>query len=137
MPFIALAVLGASIYTANRQSAAASAARRDAQTQATQAASMAKSQLAEQRRQSQIAQERLGFEIGRAAEDRARVQEEAQRMAQQLEDEQRRFAEEEATRMQQMRRGGMRALLSQERLSPEMGLGSYEGGTFGAGVGLQ
>ena len=137
MPFIALAVLGASIYTANRQSAAASAARADAQRQATAASQQAQQQIAAQREQATVARDRLSFEIGRTAEDRARVESEAQRMAQELETQQRQFAEEEANRMRQMRRGGMRSLLSQERLNPELGLGAYDAQTFGAGTSLQ
>jgi hypothetical protein len=58
-------------------------------------------------------------------------------MAQELETQQRQFAEEEANRMRQMRRGGMRSLLSQERLNPELGLGAYDAQTFGAGTSLQ
>lgn len=144
MPFIAIATLAAGIYAANRQSAAASAARDDARKQAIRAADMAEKQMAAQREQSQIAREqseiarqRLQFEIGRTAEDRARVESEAAKMAQDLETQQRQYAEQEAQRMRQLRRGGVRSLLSQERLAPELGLGTYDTGTFGAGVSLQ
>ena len=144
MPFIALATLAAGIYTANKQSAAASQARSDARKQATKAAEMAEQQIAAQREQSNIARQqsetarqRLQFEIGRAAEDKARVESEAAKMAQDLETQQRQYAEQEATRMRQLRRGGVRSLLSQERLAPELGLGNYDAGTFGAGVSLQ
>ena len=115
MPFIALATLGAAIYTTNRQAAAASRAREDAQRQATIAGQQAEKQIAAQREQASIARERLQFEIGRTAEDRARVESEAAKMAQDLETQQRQFAESEATRMRQLRRGGTRSLLSQER----------------------
>jgi hypothetical protein len=57
-------------------------------------------------------------------------------MALDLETQQREYAEEESNRMRQMRRGGVRSLLSQERLTPELGLGSYGSSTFGTGVGL-
>lgn len=147
MPFIAIATLiaaGASIYGTTRQEAAASAARKDAAKQARQAAEMADRQIAAQReqaniarQQSETARQRLQFEIGRAAEDKARVESEATKMAQDLEAQQRKYAEDEANRMRQLRRGGVRSLLSQERLAPELGLGNYDTGTFGAGVSLQ
>jgi DNA anti-recombination protein RmuC len=137
MPFIALATLGVGIYTANRQAAAASAARADANRQATAASQQAEKQIAAQREAANTARDRLSFEINQSAADRARVEGEAQKMATDLETQQRQYAEEEAKRMTQMRRGGMRALLSQERLNPELGLGSYDASTFGAGMSLQ
>jgi cell division protein FtsI/penicillin-binding protein 2 len=136
MPFIALATIGAALYTTNRQAAAASAARGEAQRQATTAAQQAERQIAAQREQANVARDRLQFEIGRTAEDRARVESEAAKMAQDLETQQRQFAETEANRMRQMRRGGVRSLLSQERLAPELGLGTYDAGTFGSGINL-
>lgn len=147
MPFIAIATLiaaGASIYGTTRQEAAASEARKQAAKQAREAAAMADKQIAAQReqtaiarQQSDIARQRLQFEIGRAAEDKARVEAEAAKMAQDLETQQRQYAEQEAQRMRQLRRGGVRSLLSQERLAPELGLGNYDTSTFGAGVSLQ
>jgi hypothetical protein len=64
------------------------------------------------------------------------VDAEAKKMALDLETQQREYAETESNRMRQMRRGGVRSLLSQERLTPELGLGNYSTGSFGAGVGL-
>jgi hypothetical protein len=136
MPFIALATLGAAIYTTNQQRAAANRARDDATRQATQAANMAQQQIAAQREQSQVARESLAFQVGKAGEERARVDAEAKKMALDLETQQREYAESESNRMRQMRRGGVRSLLSQERLTPELGLGSYGSSTFGTGVGL-
>jgi len=147
MPFIAIATLiaaGASIYGTTRQEAAASKAREESRKQAKEASLMAEKQIAAQREQAAIARQqsdtarqRLQFEIGRAAEDKARLESDATKMAQDLETQQRQFAEQEATRMRQLRRGGVRSLLSQERLAPELGLGTYDSGTFGAGVSLQ
>lgn len=136
MPFIALATLGAALYTTSQQRAAASRARDDATRQATQAASMAERQIAAQREQSQVARDSLAFQVERTSADRAKVEADAQKMAKDLEVQQREFAETEANRMRQMRRGGVRSLLSQERLTPELGLGSYDANTFGSGVSL-
>lgn len=136
MPFIALATLGAALYTTSQQRAAASRARDDATRQATQAAAMAEKQIAAQREQSQVARETLAFQVGKTAEERAKVDAEAKKMALDLETQQREYAETEANRMRQMRRGGVRSLLSQERLTPELGLGSYDANTFGSGVSL-
>jgi hypothetical protein len=136
MPFIALATLGAALYTTNQQRVAASRARDDANRQATQAANMAQQQIAAQREQSQVARESLAFQVGKTSEERAKVEAEAKKMALDLETQQREYAETESNRMRQMRRGGVRSLLSQERLTPELGLGSYGSSTFGTGVGL-
>jgi hypothetical protein len=136
MPFIALATLGAALYTTSQQRAAASRARDDATRQATQAASMAERQIAAQREQSQVARDSLAFQVERTSADRAKVEADAQKMAKDLEAQQREYAETEANRMRQMRRGGVRSLLSQERLTPELGLGSYNANTFGSGVSL-
>lgn len=136
MPFIALATLGAALYTTSQQRAAASRARDDATRQATQAAAMAEKQIAAQREQSQVARETLAFQVGKTSEERAKVDAEAKKMALDLETQQREYAETESNRMRQMRRGGVRSLLSQERLTPELGLGTYNAGTFGSGVGL-
>jgi hypothetical protein len=136
MPWIALAVLGASVYTANQQSASAAKAREQASRQATQASQAAERQIAAQREAAQVARERLNFEVGQSAEERARLEQQSQRMAQDLETQQREMAEAESTRMRQMRRGGFRSLLSQERLTPEAGLGSYDSGMLGMGTSL-
>jgi len=136
MPFIALAVLGASIYTANRQASAASAARADANRQATRAAQQVERQIAAQRQGARTAQERLNFEIGQASEQRAQLEQNAQQMAQDLQTQQREMAEAESNRMRQMRRGGRRSLLSQERLNPEAGLGDFGSAQLGSGASL-
>jgi chromosome segregation ATPase len=136
MPFIALATLGAAIFTSSQQRAAASRARDDANRQATAAAQMAERQIMAQQEQAKVAREQLSFQVGRASEERAKVEAEAAKMAKDLETQQREYAETEANRMRQMRRGGVRSLLSQERLTPELGLGSYDATMFGAGTGL-
>lgn len=137
MPFVALAVLGASFYTANMQAGIASRARQDAQRQAAATADMATQQLAAQREQAKIASDRLNFEIEKTSGERAEVEKQAAETAQRLEEQQRTMAEEESNRMRQLRRGGFRSLLSQDRLNPEAGLGSFGGSTLGRGTGLR
>lgn len=137
MPFVALAVLGASFYTANRQAGIASRARQDAQRQAAATAEQATQQLNAQRDQAKVARDRLNFEIGKTSEERATVERQASEAAQTLEQQQRMMAEEESNRMRQMRRGGFRSLLSQERANPEAGLGSFGGSTLGSGTSLR
>jgi uncharacterized protein HemX len=143
MPFIVgslivggLALAG-SVYTAEQARKQAGAARSQAQRQAAAASEQASKQLAIQQRQAKIARERLNFEIGQSSENRARVEQEAQRTAQQLEEQQREMAEEESKRMRQLRRGGYRSLLSQERVNPEAGLGEFGSQTLGTGTNLQ
>jgi DNA polymerase elongation subunit (family B) len=97
---------------------------------------MAQQQIAAQREQSQVARDTLAFQVSKTSEERAKVEAEAKKMALDLETQQREYAETESNRMRQMRRGGVRSLLSQERLTPELGLGSYGSSTFGTGVGL-
>lgn len=137
MPFVALAVLGASFYTANKQAGIASRARQDAQRQAAATADMASQQLTAQRDQAKIARDRLNFEIEKTSGERAEVEKQAANTAQRLEEQQRSMAEEESNRMRQMRRGGFRALLSQDRINPEAGLGNFGGSTLGRGTGLR
>jgi hypothetical protein len=46
---------------------------------------------------------------------------EANRIAKELEDERRRMGQEESAKMKARARGGQRALLSEQRLTPELG----------------
>jgi chromosome segregation ATPase len=134
MPWIALAVLGGAAYQSNQARKEASRAREQAQAETARASQMATQQLQAQQEQAKIARERLNYEIGRGAEDRMRLEEQAKTMSEQLQAEQRKMAEEESRRMQAARRGGRRALLSQERLNPELGLGMYGDTALGAGT---
>lgn len=133
MPFIAFAVLGASAYQAQQQRKAADSARSEAARQATAAAQMAEQQLAVQREQASIARERLNTEVSKNSEERARLDSQAKKMADDLEAQQREYAEQEAQRMRAARRGGRRALLSDARMNPELGVGG-EGDQLGSGL---
>jgi chromosome segregation ATPase len=92
-------------------------------------------QIAAQREQAGIARERLDYDMAKSREDRARLDAEAKKIADELEAEQRKMAKAESSRMSSMRRGGRRALLSQERLNPELGLTAY-GDMLGTGVNI-
>lgn len=133
MPWIALAVLSASAYQANEQRKASDRARVDAARQSSQAAQMAEQQLAVQREQAAIARERLNTEVGKNAEERARLDSQAKKMADDLEAQQRDYAEQEAQRLKAARRGGRRALLSDQRLNSELGIGG-EANQLGTGL---
>jgi hypothetical protein len=134
MPFIALATLGAALYTTRQQQISAGRARDESMRQATKTSELVEKQITAQQEQAKVARETLAFQVEKTSAERAKVEEDAKKMALDLETQQREYAEGEATRMRQMRRGGVRSLLSQERLSPELGLGSYNVNTFGAGV---
>ena len=122
MPWLALAVLGGSVYQANEQRRAARSARNLAKSEAAQTYQAQQQQLALQREQAGIARERLDYEMAKSREDRAKLDAEAKKIADELEAEQRKMAKEESSRMSALRRGGRRSLLSQERLNPELGL---------------
>lgn len=136
MPFIALATLGAAIYTTRQQQISAGRARDESMRQATKASALVEKQIAAQQEQARIGREQLSFQIKKTAEERAKVDADAKKMALDLETQKRESAEMESNRMRQMRRGGVRSLLSQERLSPELGIGNYNTGTLGSGFGL-
>lgn len=126
---------GASVYQADQQRRAARDARQLARTQAAQTYQVQQQQLAAQREQAGIARERLDYEMAKSREDRARLDAEAKKIADELEAEQRKMAKEESSRMSAARRGGRRSLLSQERLNPELGLAAYED-ILGTGVNI-
>ena len=136
MPFIALATLGAAIYTTRQQQISAGRARDESMRQATKASELVEKQIIAQQEQAKVGRDQLNFQIQKTSEERAKVDAEAKKMALELETQKREYAEEESTRMRQMRRGGVRSLLSQERLTPELGLGNYSTGTLGSGTGL-
>ena len=125
--WIASAVLAGSVYQADKARQAANEARRMAQTEAAAAQKSADAQLLEQQKQTSIAKERLSAETARYAEQKGAMEAEAARVAKDLEDERRRMGQEESSKMRARLRGGRRALLSEERLAPEMGV-------LGAGV---
>jgi hypothetical protein len=129
--------LGGSIYAADQAKKQANKARSEARAQTAAMSVQAAKQLSVQQEQAKVARERLNFEIGQSSESRSRVEQETARTAQQLEEQQRIMAEEESNRMRQLRRGGFRSLLSQERVNPEAGLGSFGSSTLGSGTGLR
>jgi predicted nucleic acid-binding Zn-ribbon protein len=135
MPWLALAVLGGSVYQAQETRKAARSARNMAKSEAAQTYQTQQQQLAVQRQQANTARERLDYEMSRSREDRARLDSEAKKISDELEAEQRKMAKAESSRMSAARRGGRRALLSQERLNPELGLTSYED-ILGTGVNI-
>ena len=110
--------------TAERES---QAARAQAATESAAAVSAMESQAAAQREQAAVARQRLEAETARAAEEKLKLEEEAKRRTEELEAAQREMGERESSRLRASRRSGRRSLLSQQRLSPELGLNS--GGT--------
>jgi flagellar biosynthesis GTPase FlhF len=110
--------------TAERES---QAARAQAATESAAAVSAMESQAAAQREQAVVARQRLEAETARAAEEKLKLEEEAKRRTEELEAAQREMSERESSRLRASRRSGRRSLLSQQRLSPELGLNS--GGT--------
>jgi hypothetical protein len=88
-------------------------------------------QVAAQQEQARVARQRLEADTARAAEERSRFEQErakleadAKKRAEELEGARRESAMRESSRMTAARRGGRRMLLSQARLSPELGLTS-------------
>jgi hypothetical protein len=110
--------------TAQRES---QAARAQAATESAAAVSAMESQAAAQSEQAAVARQRLEAETAKFAEERAKLEAEAKRRAEELEAAQREMGERESSRLRASRRSGRRSLLSQARLSPELGLNS--GGT--------
>jgi predicted nucleic acid-binding Zn-ribbon protein len=136
MPWIAAALIGSSIYQADVAKKESKKARAQAQQQATAASQMASQQLSAQQEQAKIARERLDFEISRSSADRARLESESKKMAEEIEAQQRKLAQEESARMSAARRGGRRSLLSQERLTPELGVSGYDQINLGSGMSM-
>lgn len=135
MPFIALAVLAGSAYMANQQRRAADDARNQAAAASARAAEQMNAQIKAQQEQAQVARETLSNSISKNLEDRATLDKQAKDAADSIEADRRQLAEQEASKMKAMRRSGSRALLSDARLNPELGLGGGNT-TLGAGLGM-
>ena len=120
--WIAAAILAGSTYQANEARKSARKAREVATQEAAAAQTAADAQLLEQQKQTSIAKERLSAETARYAEQKSAMEKEAVRIAGQLEEERRMMGQEESSKMRARIRGGRRALLSEERLNPEMGV---------------
>jgi hypothetical protein len=130
MPFwISAAMLAGSVYQADQARKSAKEARLAAERETGIAQRQADEQIKLQQEQTNIAKERLSAETARYAEQKGAMEAEASRIAKQLEDERRRMGEEESSKMRARIRGGRRALLSDERLAPELGM-------LGAGTGI-
>lgn len=135
MPLIALAVLGGAAYQAKQQKRAADAARAEAARANAAAIRQAETTAAAQRETNEIARQRLTFEMTKNQEEKAKLEAESKKMADQIEAENKAIAEQEMTRIKNMRRYGSRALLSDTRLNPELGLGGGND-SFGSGMSL-
>lgn len=133
MPFIALAVLGASLYSAQQQRKAASQAKDQAAQQNAQAAAQMEKQIAAQRAQADVARATLDNSIAQSAQQKAKLEAEAQAASDSLDAERRKLGEAEAARLKSLRRSGSRSLLSDSRLNPELGLMNGSD-TLGSGV---
>jgi membrane protein involved in colicin uptake len=133
MPFIALAILGGTLYQANQQRQAANAARDEASRANAIAAQQMQAQVAAQQQQADIARRTLDVQIARNAEEKSRLEAEAKKAADEIDAERRKMGEAEAARLKSLRRSGYRSLLSEARLNPELGLGG-DNAMLGAGV---
>lgn len=133
--------VGAGVDVARATSSAAATAERESQAARAEAAAQAAAveremarQAEAQQRQAEIARQRLAEESARAAaeaataaQERAKLEADAKKRTEELEAAQREMGERESARLRASRRSGRRSLLSQARLSPELGLNS--GGT--------
>jgi hypothetical protein len=94
-------------------------------------------QIAAQKEQAAVARERLSAETAKYAQEKASLEAEAKRTADTLEAERRKLGEEESSRLRARVRSGRRALLSDVRINPEMGvLGTDQTSTLGASVAI-
>jgi membrane-bound lytic murein transglycosylase B len=122
MPFIALAILGTSMYAAQQQRKAASQAQDQAAQQNSQAAAQMEKQIAAQRAQADVARATLDNSIAQSSQQKAKLEAEAKAASDSLDAERRKIGEAEAARLKSLRRSGSRSLLSDSRLNPELGL---------------
>lgn len=122
MPFIALAVLGGTIYQAQQQRNAATQARDQASRQNAQAAAQMEQQISAQKAQADVARATLDNSIAQSAGQKAKLEMEAKAASDSMDAERRKLGEAEAARLKSLRRSGSRSLLSDSRLNPELGL---------------
>jgi lipoprotein-anchoring transpeptidase ErfK/SrfK len=136
MPFwIAAAILGGSVYQATEASKAASKARNASAAEARKASVQMQEQISAQQEQAKVARERLASETAKYSEQKASLEAEAKATAATLEAERRKLGEEESSKLRARVRSGRRALLSDVRINPEMGvLGADSTGTLGASI---
>lgn len=123
MPFwISAAVLAGSIYQTTEARKSAKEARAAAERETAITERQTQQQIEIQQQQAGIAKERLAAETAKYAEQKGAMEAEATRIAKELEDERRRMGQEESSKMRARIRGGKRALLSEQRLNPELGM---------------
>lgn len=135
MPFVALAILGTSLYAAQQQRKAASQARDQAAQQNSQAAQQMERQIAAQKAQADVAKASLDNSMAQSAQQKAQLEAEAQAASDSMDAERRKLGEAEAARLKALRRSGSRSLLSDSRLNPELGL-TNGADTLGGGVAI-
>lgn len=87
--------------------------------------------VAAQQDQARAAREALAAESQRYTEQKAEAEKQAAAIQAQIEEQRRKEGEKESARIKAARRGGTRALLSDARLNPEMGLGPMGAGGDG------
>jgi hypothetical protein len=135
MYWIAAATLAGSVYQASEASKAAAKARNQAAAEARTATAQMQQQIAAQQEQAKVARERLSAETAKYSEQKASLEAEAKATAATLEAERRKLGEEESSKLRARVRSGRRALLSDVRINPEMGvLGADTAGTLGASM---
>lgn len=84
-----------------------------------------------QQDQAKAAREALAAESQRYTEQKAEAEKQAAAIQKQIEEQRRKEGEKESSRIRAARRGGTRALLSDARLNPEMGIGPMGAGGDG------
>lgn len=120
--FIAGAMLLGSAYQASEARKSARAARAVAEREAAILEQQTRAQIEAQQETANLARERLSTEKAKYEEQKAAMEKESTRIAQELEAERRKMGEQESSKMRARIRGGKRSLLSEERLNPEVGL---------------
>lgn len=141
----AAAIVGSTLYTANEARNARQSAEREqrkalaAQEQqaaemrgevAKQTAEYAK-QSASLESQSKLAKEKFDLESLQYNENKLAMEKKAKEVQDQLDEDRRKAAAQEASALKARTRGGRRMLLSQERLNPELGVAA---GQLGSGM---
>lgn len=134
--WVAAAVIGSSLYTANEASNARKAAEREQRkalaAQEAQAAAM-RGEVAKQtaeyskqsaalQQQANLAKEQFAASQAQYAESKLAMDAKAREVQAAADEERRKSAMQEASALRARTRGGRRSLLSQERMTPELGV---------------
>lgn len=126
LPYITTALAGKSTYDANKARREAKAAQEKNIVQAQQQASAMEAQMAEQTKAQQAAaaaaKAKLEAEQAKYAEEKATADKTATELAAKVDQERRQAGERSASAIRARTRGGRRALLSEARLNPEVGI---------------